>query len=81
MNEVTPAKLHEEEQNSPNTTITNTSCMEYSYPTQPDEIDIWLQENFGIVAGACSSIENLRYNTAKMIAKALWPNKVSQTNP
>ena len=43
------------------------------YPTQLDEIDQWLAYNFGIIPGACSSIENLRYNTARMIAEALWP--------
>lgn len=43
------------------------------YPTQLDEIDQWLFDSFGIVAGACSSTENLRYNTARTIAEALWP--------
>ena len=44
-----------------------------NYPTQLDEIDQWLFDSFGIVAGACSSTENLRHNTARMIAEALWP--------
>ena len=43
------------------------------YPTQLDEIDQWLFDSFGILPGACSSIENLRYNTARMIAEVLWP--------
>lgn len=41
------------------------------YPIQLDEIDQWLADNFGIMPGACSSTENLRYNTAKMVAEAL----------
>lgn len=45
-----------------------------NYPTQLDEIDQWLFDSFGIVAGACSSTENLRHTTARMIAEALWPN-------
>lgn len=44
-----------------------------NYPTQLDEIDQWLADNFGILPGACSSTENLRHNTARMIAEALWP--------
>lgn len=44
-----------------------------NYPTQLDEIDQWLVDNFGIIPGACSSTENLRYTTARMIAEALWP--------
>lgn len=44
-----------------------------NYPTQLDEIDQWLFDSFGIVARACNSTENLRYNTAKMIAEVLWP--------
>lgn len=43
------------------------------YPTQLDEIDQWLADNFGILPGACRSTENLRHNTARMIAEALWP--------
>lgn len=46
-----------------------------NYPTQLDEIDQWLADNFGILPGACSSTENLRHNTARLVAKALWPNK------
>lgn len=51
-----------------------------NYPTQLDEIDQWLFDSFGIVAGACSSTENLRYNTAKMIAEALWPKEQDFTH-
>lgn len=43
------------------------------YPITLDEIDQWLFDNFGILPGACSSTENLRYNTARRIAEALWP--------
>lgn len=45
------------------------------YPITLDEIDKWLFDNFGILPGACSSTENLRYNTARRIAEALWPKK------
>ena len=45
------------------------------YPTHLDEIDQWLFDSFGIIPGACSSIENLRYDTARMVAEALWPKK------
>lgn len=45
------------------------------YPTQLDEIDQWLADNFGILPGACSSTENLRHNTARLVAEALWPKK------
>ena len=44
-----------------------------NYPIQLDEIDQWLADNFGILPGACASTENLRHNTARMIAEALWP--------
>jgi len=40
-----------------------------------DEIDKWLFDSFGILSGCCSSQENLRYTTAKMVAEALWPKK------
>lgn len=43
------------------------------YPTQLDEIDQWLVDNFGIMPGDCSSTENLRHNIARMVAEALWP--------
>lgn len=43
------------------------------YPTQLDEIDQWLNDNFGILPGACSSTENLRYSVARRVAEALWP--------
>lgn len=45
------------------------------YPTQLDEIDQWLFDSFGILPGACSSIEDLRHTTARMVAEALWPKK------
>lgn len=45
------------------------------YPTQLDEIDQWLFDSFGIIPGACSSTENLRYTTARMVAEVLWPKK------
>lgn len=47
------------------------------YPTQLDEIDQWLNDNFGILPGACSSTENLRYSVARRVAEALWPNNQS----
>ena len=47
--------------------------MKEGYPTQLDETDQWLYDNFGILAGACSSTENLRHTTARRIAEALWP--------
>lgn len=43
------------------------------YPTQLDEIDQWLFDSFGILPGACSSMENLRHTTARMVAESLWP--------
>lgn len=43
------------------------------YPTQLDKIDQWLYDNFGILPGACSSTENLRYSVARRVAEALWP--------
>lgn len=49
--------------------------MRDSYPTHLDEIDQWLADNFGILPGACSSQENLRYTTARRVAEALWPKK------
>lgn len=45
------------------------------YPTQLDEIDQWLNDNFGILPGACSSTESLRYSVARRVAEALWPNQ------
>ena len=50
-----------------------------NYPTQLDEIDQWLVDNFGILPGACSSTENLRHSTARMIALALWPDTTPQS--
>lgn len=49
--------------------------MKEGYSTTLDEIDQWLFDSFGILPGACSSTENLRHNTARMIAEALWPKK------
>ena len=40
-----------------------------------DEIDEWLFDNFGLLPGCCSSILDLQYNTARMVAEALWPSK------
>lgn len=48
---------------------------EINYPTVMDEIDQWLADNFGIMPGACSSIESVKYSVAKRVAKALWPKK------
>ena len=47
------------------------------YISRLDEIDKWLFDSFGILPGACSSIEELRHTTARMIAEALWPKKDS----
>lgn len=49
---------------------------EINYPTVMDEIDQWLADNFGIMPGACSSIESVKYSVAKRVAKALWPKKM-----
>ena len=51
---------------------------EINYPTVMDEIDQWLADNFGIMPGACSSIESVKYSVAKRVAKALWPKKNSK---
>ncbi len=48
---------------------------EVVYPTTLDEINQWLFNSFGILPGACSSIENLRHTTARMVAEALWPKE------
>ena len=40
-----------------------------------DEISQWLFDNFGLLPGCCSSILDLQYNTARMVAEALWPSK------
>lgn len=40
-----------------------------------EEISQWLFDNFGLLPGCCSSILNLQYNTARMVAEALWPPK------
>lgn len=45
------------------------------YFSKLDEIDKWLFDSFGILPGVCSSIENLRHTTARMVAEALWPKK------
>lgn len=49
------------------------------YPTSLDEIDQWLFDSFGILPGCCSSIENLRHTTARMVAEALWPKPKNQS--
>lgn len=46
-----------------------------NYISRLDEIDKWLFDSFGILPGSCSSIENLRHTTARMVAEALWPKK------
>ena len=46
-----------------------------NYILRLDEIDKWLFDYFGILPGACSSTENLRHTTARMVAEALWPKK------
>ena len=46
-----------------------------NYFSKLDEIDKWLFDSFGILPGACSSTENLRHTTARMVAEVLWPKK------
>ena len=46
-----------------------------NYISRLDEIDKWLFDSFGILPGACSSTENLRHTTARMVAEAWWPKK------
>lgn len=46
-----------------------------NYISKLDEIDKWLFDSFGILPGACSSTENLRHTTARMVAEVLWPKK------
>lgn len=41
-------------------------------PRQRDEIDEWLEKECHIYAGACSSVENLKYSTAREVAEKLW---------
>ena len=41
-----------------------------------DEIDEWLFENFMLLPGCCSSISELQYSVARMVAEALWSKKV-----
>lgn len=45
------------------------------YISKLDKIDKWLFDSFGILPGCCSSQENLRHTTARMVAEALWPKK------
>lgn len=40
-----------------------------------DEISQWLFDNFGLLPGCCSSIKELEYSVARMVAEALWPPK------
>lgn len=47
------------------------------YIQKLDEIDQWLYESLGILPGACSSQENLRHTTARMVAEALWPHALT----
>lgn len=48
------------------------------YPITLDTIDKWLFDSFGILAGACSSTENLRYSVARRVAESLWPKQPSE---
>lgn len=50
--------------------------MNDDYISRLDEIDKWLFDSFGILPGACSSQENLRHTTARMVAE-LWQKKES----
>ena len=43
-----------------------------NYPMQLDEIDQWLFDNIGVLPGCCSSIEELKYHTAREVAEKLW---------
>ena len=52
--------------------------MSDDYISRLDEIDKWLFDSFGILPGCCSSQENLRHTTARMVAEALWPKKDSE---
>ena len=46
-----------------------------NYISRLDEIAKWIFDSFGILPGACSSTENLRHTTARMVAEALWPKE------
>lgn len=48
------------------------------YPISLDEIDQWLFDSFGILPGCCSSIESVKYTTARMVAEALWHKEEEQ---
>lgn len=50
------------------------------FPTQLDEIDQWLADTFGIIPGACASMESLRHTTARMVAELLWPKPIENSN-
>lgn len=39
-----------------------------------DEIDKFLEKEFGIIPGCCSSIESLKYSLARAVAEKLWKN-------
>ena len=49
--------------------------MNDDYISKLDEIDKWLFDNFCFLPGCCSSIMELQYSTARMVAEALWPKK------
>lgn len=51
---------------------------ETTFPIALDEIDQWLFDSFGILPGACSSIESMRHSVARMVAESLWPNKAKR---
>ena len=50
------------------------------YPIELDEINQWLLDNFGLLPGCCSSINELRHSTARMVAEKLWPIKEKVNN-
>lgn len=49
--------------------------MNDDYISKLDEIDKWLFDNFCFLPGCCSSIKELQYSTARMVAETLWPKK------
>lgn len=47
------------------------------YPDNWDDLDVWLYSNFRIIPGACSSIESVKYQVARLVAEKLlqFPDK------
>ena len=41
-----------------------------------DAIDKFLFKEFGIMAGCCSSVEELRYSVARAVAEKLWKKQI-----